>query len=99
MTREALLTGVRMAISITALKPGDVVFDAHYERARNTTLKRLGVWRVHIKDVDIEGRRVLASWNGNPAKWHYPRGGKLPWRRTDPTEVKRKKSEREAVNV
>ena len=77
-----------MAIQLTALKPGDVVYDAHREKMGNTTTTRLSVWRVLIKEVDIEGRRVLASWNGNPPKFFYARGGEFLWRRTDPTATK-----------
>jgi hypothetical protein len=29
----------------------------------------LGVWEIYIKEVDVEGRRALVSWNGNEPKW------------------------------
>ena len=77
-----------MPISINTLKPGDVVFDAHMQTMGNTTMRRLGVWRVIIKEVDVEHETVVASWNGNAPRKYYARGGKLPWRRTDPQKGK-----------
>lgn len=74
-----------MPVTIRSLKPGDVLFEARYENAGNTTLKRLAVRSVRIIEVDSEFRSVLASWNGNTAKTFYPRYGKFAsWRRTDP---------------
>lgn len=75
-----------MTVSIAALKPGDVVYDAHMQKMGNTTTRRLGVWNVYIKEVDQDKGAVLASWNGNPPKVFYARCGKLPWRRADPTK-------------
>ena len=75
-----------MTISISALKPGDVVYDAHMTKQGNTHLRRMSVWRVFIKEVDIEAGRVLASWNGNPPRTYHARGGKFTWRRSDPTK-------------
>lgn len=74
-----------MPISISTLKPGDVVFDARMEKMGNTTMRRLSVWKVYIKEVDLENGKVLASWNGNTPRTYYARSGKLPWRRSDPT--------------
>lgn len=76
-----------MTVSITALKPGDVVWDARKAQMGNTTMRRLSVWRVIIKSVDLERGTVEASWNGNPVQTFRARGGKFSWRRTKP-EVK-----------
>ncbi len=73
-----------MPISIKTLKPGDVVYDTKMTRMGNTTIRRRSVWKVHIKEVDLERNRVLASWNGNAPKLYFARDGKLPWRRTNP---------------
>lgn len=73
-----------MPVSINALKPGDVVFDAHKHQMGNTTMRELGVWRVVIKEVDVPNNTVLASWNGNAPRKYWARNGKLPWRRTNP---------------
>jgi hypothetical protein len=71
-----------VTISIKALKPGDVVYDARMTRMGNTTMRRLSVWEVRI--VEVNESYVVARWNGNPAKNYYARAGKLPWRRTSP---------------
>jgi hypothetical protein len=57
-----------VTISIKALKPGDVVYDARWE----------------VRIVEVNESYVVARWNGNPAKNYYARAGKLPWRRTSP---------------
>lgn len=75
-----------MTVALSALKAGDVVYDAHKVRAGNTMMRRMGVWRVRIVEVDADGGRVLASWNGNPPRWYYARRGKFSWRRTNPGE-------------
>lgn len=75
-----------MPIAITALKPGDVVFDARKVKAGNTTTTRLVVWRVVIREVDLEKGRVVASWNSNPDKVFHARNGKLSWCRTVPSK-------------
>lgn len=76
-----------MPVAISTLKPGDVVYDAHMEKMGNTTMRRMGVWNVYIKDVNQEKGTVLASWNGNTPRTFYARAGKLPWRRTNPTKA------------
>jgi hypothetical protein len=73
-----------MTVAITALKSGDVVYDARKVRQGNTTIRRLSVWAVRIIDVDAEGGKVIASWNGNPAKAYHASSGKFPWSRTKP---------------
>ena len=74
-----------MPVSINALKPGDVVYDVHMQKMGNTTMRRLGVWSVVIKEVDVDAGKVLASWNGNTPSIFRARGGRFAWRRTDPT--------------
>ncbi len=68
-------------VAITALKPGDVVYDVHSERAGNTTMRRMGCW--HVTIVEVHGDHVIASWNGNPAR-HYGRAAVAKWRRSRP---------------
>ena len=29
----------------------------------------LGIWKVRILEVDLKERKVLLSWNNNPAQW------------------------------
>ena len=55
-------------IKIQSLKPGDVLYDVHSERAGNTTLRREGVWECYVRAVDPNGKWVEISRNGNPAR-------------------------------
>jgi len=76
-----------MSISITKLKPGMVVYDAHSQKMGNTTMRTMGVWPVKI--VEVHENSVIASWNGNPPRIYWARsGGKFPWRANEPKLVK-----------
>ena len=55
-------------IKIQSLKPGDVLYDVHSERAGNTTMRREGCWECFVRAVDSNGKWVEISWNGNPAR-------------------------------
>ena len=55
-------------IKIQSLKPGDVLYDVHSERAGNTTRRREGVWECYVRAVDPNGQWVEISWNGNPER-------------------------------
>ena len=70
-------------VAITALKPGDVVYDCRRTKMGNTTMTRLSTWRVHIKEVNLAEGWVLASWNGN-APTRYRPYQIARWRRTPP---------------
>ena len=65
-------------IKIQSLKPGDVLYDVHSEKAGNTTMRREGVWECYVRAVDSDGKWVEISWNGNPARRFaaVPRGYK-----------------------
>ena len=65
-------------IQIGSLKPGDVLYDVHSEKAGNTTMRREGVWECFVRAVDSEGKWVEISWNGNPARRFHsvPKGYK-----------------------
>ena len=65
-------------IKIQSLKPGDVLYDVHSERAGNTTMRREGVWECYVRAVDPNGQWVEISRNGNPARRFaaVPRGYK-----------------------
>ena len=73
-----------MSISITKLKPGMVVYDAHSQKMGNTTMRTMGVWPVKI--VEVHENSVIASWNGNAPRKYY--GTKFPWRANKPKLVK-----------
>lgn len=50
------------------IKPGMELLDIHSERMGNTTLRRLGLWRVTVVSVDPESRTAMVRWNYNPEK-------------------------------
>ncbi len=58
-----------MSVKFETVKAGDRLYDCHSERAGHTTMRRMGVWPVYVKEIDTENRRALVSWNGNPAEW------------------------------
>lgn len=72
-------------VAFSKLKPGDVVYDCHRVKMGNTTMSRLGAWKVHVLEVhaDSPSPHVVASWNSNPPKKYYARSVKS-WRRTVP---------------
>lgn len=51
--------------TIEKIKPGDVLYDVHSERAGNTTVRIQREWKVFVKEVDVENRYAMCSWNGN----------------------------------
>ena len=60
-----------MAIKFEKIQPGMTLWDVR----RNTGLSR-DKWNcgpVYVKEVDLEKRKVLASWNSNPAEWMHER--------------------------
>lgn len=58
-----------MAVSFETIKSGDILYDCHRHKLGNTTMSVMGVWHVYIREINLEKREVLTSWNGNPAKW------------------------------
>lgn len=68
-----------MAIKFEKIQPGMRLADIHSVRMGHTTMRRKGLWWVHVKEVEdkeIEGphgkfrrRRALVSWNGNAFEW------------------------------
>lgn len=55
-----------MAVAFNKLKPGMILLDIHSQRVGNTTMKRLGCWRVLVISVDPQARTAMCSWNSNP---------------------------------
>lgn len=55
-----------MAIKFEKIQPGMTLFERHRERMGNTTMSRLGEWRIRVVSVNLADRTVTASWNGNP---------------------------------
>lgn len=77
-------------MKLEKLKPGMTV----YRWGRDgTILRQMGSWPVLIIEVDLVKRRVLASWNGNPARW-VPERHAVKWRRLSYEAAKRQKEGR-----
>lgn len=50
---------------IEKLTVGQVLYDKHKYKMGNTTMSAWGVWTVVVKEIDHNGRFIIASWNGN----------------------------------
>jgi hypothetical protein len=58
-------------MKLEKLKPGMVIYDVR-KRTGLSYFRGGGdyeYWEVFIKQVDLEKREALVSWNGNPARW------------------------------
>lgn len=62
-----------MAVRLDKIEPGMVLLDIHSQKMGNTTMRRLGLWRVLVVSVDKEARTAMCSWNGNPARMYRER--------------------------
>lgn len=60
-------------MKLEKLKPGMAVYEVGKMTMGNTSIKSVCVWDVYIVSVDMEKRRVHASWNGNTEKVFYER--------------------------
>ncbi len=49
------------------VRAGDVLYDVHSEKMGNTTMGRVGWWRVVVVSIDHENGEAMCHWNGNPA--------------------------------
>ena len=58
-----------MAVALTSLKVGDIIYDCHRHRVGNTMSTELGIWKVRILEINLKERKVLVSWNGNTPQW------------------------------
>lgn len=74
-------------MKIDRMRAGMVVFDVGRSRMGSTTMSTVSVWPVSIKNVDLDGRRVEASWNGNAPRW-YRESQTSKWREKAPLLVK-----------
>ena len=74
-------------MKIEKLLPGIIVYDVHKHKMGNTTISTVGVWPVHIIDVDTETMTVTASWSGNKSqKYHESTWSK--WRLKEPVLIR-----------
>lgn len=73
-------------VKFEKLKVGMTVYDVGRTKMGNTTLNTVSVWSVVIQEVDLERRRVVASWNSNkPRTFHE--GEVRKWREKRPMLV------------
>jgi hypothetical protein len=59
--------------SFDRIKVGDVLYDVHSVQAGNTTMRRMGCWKVYVKSIDLTKRTAMCSWNGNPPRVYSER--------------------------
>lgn len=73
-------------MKINKLKPEEIVYSVEKRTMGNTSMTTTSVFRVRIVEVDPEGKWVMASWNGNPARKFYERMTSK-WRKVKPVMI------------
>lgn len=73
-------------MKISQLQPGQQVWNVERRGLGNTTLRDTAVFSILVKEVDPEGKFVIASWNGNAYQKYYG-GGVSNWRKEKPITV------------
>lgn len=58
-------------IKFEKIKPGGVYW--RFYRVKSGWFSRICRYQIEVLEVDDVGRRVLASCNSNPARWHAER--------------------------
>lgn len=58
-----------MAIKFEKIKEGMTLYDVRKATGLQKFNSKFSIWPVHVKEVDSENRRVLASWNNNKNEW------------------------------
>ncbi len=53
-------------VAFNKVYEGQILYDRHKTRQGNTMSSSMGEWQVRVKQVDLESRRALCSWNNNP---------------------------------
>lgn len=81
-------------MKLEKLAPGMVVHQ--YGRA-NDVRRTKSSWPVEIVEVDLQKRRVLASWNHNPVRWFFEKDA-TKWRKISYYEAVRLKAEKSNPN-
>lgn len=71
--------------SLDHIKPGDVLYDSHRERAGNTTMTRMGTWRVHVLAVNPSATESGAVQIGTAQFVLRPRSALVSWNSNTPT--------------
>lgn len=60
-----------MAISLQAVKAGDVLYDVH--NYKTNAGSRRGFWQVTVLSVDYVTETAIVSWNGNATREYSKR--------------------------
>jgi len=58
-------------MKLEKLKPGMVIYDVR-KRTGLSYFRGGGaydIWSVYVKEIDLEKREALVSWNSNPPTW------------------------------
>lgn len=77
-----------MAIKFEKIQPGMTLWDRHRVKMGNTTMSRLGEWRVEIFSVDAMSRTAVVRWNHNaPSVWGERQLAKLYVKRISETQA------------
>lgn len=73
-------------MKIENLTVGQTVWSVMRYGMGNTTVRTTGIYRVVIKEIDLERGRVLASWNNNAPEWFY--GSRIgAWKKNKPIMI------------
>lgn len=59
--------------SLDKIKSGQVLFAVVRGRMGNTTVRETRVYVVKVLEIDLDKRRIFASWNSNTPEWFYER--------------------------
>lgn len=71
---------------IKKLKVGQVLYTVTRSRLGNTTLRTVHVHEVVVKEIDPEGKFVIASWNHNRAEKYWA-GDVGTWKVSKPVTI------------
>jgi hypothetical protein len=73
-------------MKISQLQPGQRVWNVERRGLGNTTLRDTAVFSIIVKEVDPEGKFVIASWNSNPPQ-RFRSNSVSKWRKDKPITV------------
>lgn len=59
--------------ALSRIKVGQTLYTVTRQGMGNTTMTRLAVHSVTVKEINLEKRRVFASWNYNAPQWFTER--------------------------
>ena len=65
------------------LNVGQIVYSVGSYQSSGANIRHKAHWPVLIKEIDLAGNKVLASWNYNPPRWCYRREVEK-WRLSEP---------------